>query len=56
MCENAERKKQKKDWLCKLIPIIYIKGSFYETPLYGHVQRDKQDCDKGRGMRSTQSP
>ena len=36
--------------------IVYIKGSFYETPLYGHVRSDKQDGDKGLGMRSGRSP
>ncbi len=34
------------------MPIIYVKESFYETPLYGDVRSDKQDGDKGRGMRS----
>ncbi len=34
------------------MPIIYIKGNCYETPLYGHVRSDKQDGDKGLGMRS----
>jgi hypothetical protein len=48
--------KTQKDWLRKLMAIIYIKGSFYETPLYGHVRGDKQDGDKGRGMRSRRSP
>jgi hypothetical protein len=38
------------------MPIIYIKGSFYETPLYGRVRSDKQDGDKGRGMRRRRSP
>ena len=38
------------------MPIIYIKGSFYETPLHGHVRSDKQDGDKGRGMRRRWSP
>jgi len=38
------------------MPIIYIKGYCYETPLYGHVQSDKQDGDKGQGMRSRRSP
>jgi hypothetical protein len=36
--------------------MIYIKGSFYETPLYGRVLSDKQDGDKGRGMRRRQNP
>ncbi len=28
------------------MPIIYVKGSCYETPLYDHVVGDKQDSDK----------
>jgi hypothetical protein len=34
----------------------FIKLSFYETPLYGRVQSDKQDGDKGQGMRRRRSP
>ncbi len=29
---------------------------FYVTPLYGHLGSNKQDGDKGRGMRSRRSP
>ncbi len=49
--EKAEKGK-----LRKLMPIIYIKGNCYETPLYGHVLGDKWNCDKRRGMRSGRSP
>jgi hypothetical protein len=28
------------------MPIIYIKGSCYETPLYDHVLGDRRDGDK----------
>ncbi len=57
-CEknNAGRKNRKGINYEKLMPIIYIKGSHYETPLYGFVRSDKQDGDKGRGMRSRWSP
>jgi hypothetical protein len=41
----CREERRKKNYLGKLMPIIYIKGSFYETPLYGHVRRDKQDSD-----------
>jgi hypothetical protein len=40
MSERKSRKAQ------KLVPIIYIKGSCYETPLYDHVLGDKRDSDK----------
>ncbi len=29
-----------------LVPIIYVKGSCYETSLYDHVLGDKRDGDK----------
>ncbi len=28
------------------MPIIYVKGSCFETPLYDHVLGDKRDSDK----------
>jgi hypothetical protein len=31
------------------MPIIYVKGSCFETPLYGHVRGNKRDGDKDRG-------
>jgi hypothetical protein len=54
MCEKS--KCRRKGNYAKLMPIIYIKGSFYETPLYGEVRSDKQDGDNGKGMRRKQSP
>ncbi len=39
-----------------IICIICIKGRFYETPLDDQVRSDKQDGDKGRGMRRMWSP
>jgi len=47
----AKKKSRRKGKYGKLMPIIYIKGSFYETPMHGHVRSDKQDGDKGQGMR-----
>jgi hypothetical protein len=34
----------------------FFKLSFYETPLYGRVQSDKQDSDNGQGLRRRRSP
>ncbi len=53
---NAGRKNRKGINHVKLMPIIFIKGSCYETPLCGQVRSDKQDGDKGQGMRSRRSP
>jgi hypothetical protein len=39
----------------KLMPIIYVKGSCFETPLYDHVPGNKRDGDKDRGMRKGRS-
>jgi hypothetical protein len=39
----------------KLMRIIYVKGSCYETPLYDRVPGNKQDSDKDRGMRKGRS-
>jgi hypothetical protein len=39
-------RKAEKGYLQKLVPIVYTKGSCYETPLYDHVLGDKQDSDK----------
>jgi hypothetical protein len=30
------------------MPIIFINGSCYETPLYGHVLGEKRNGDKAR--------
>ncbi len=30
------------------MPIIYVKGSCLETPLYDHVLGDKRDSDKDK--------
>ncbi len=48
MCgkEQCQNKKQKRVNCVKLMLIIYIKGSCYETPLYGHVLGNKQNGDK----------
>jgi hypothetical protein len=42
-----EREAEKVNCL-KLVPIIYIEGSCYETPLYDHVLGDKWDSDKDK--------
>ncbi len=39
-------KKSRKGLIAKLVPIICVKGSCYETPLYDHVLGDKRDSDK----------
>ncbi len=44
--EQCRKEKQKRVNCIKLVPIIYIKGSCYETPLYDHVLGDKRDSDK----------
>jgi hypothetical protein len=44
--EQYRKEKQKRVNCIKLVPIIYIKGSCYETPLYDHVLGDKRDGDK----------
>ncbi len=44
--EQCRKEKQKRVNCIKLVPIIYIKGSCYETPLYDHVLGDKRDGDK----------
>jgi hypothetical protein len=46
--EAAEKKKSKKKVYCKIkMPIIFIKGSCVETPLYTMCWVNK-DGDKGR--------
>ncbi len=55
-CVSCQEENRKKGKYAKLMPIIYIKGSFYETPLYGQVRSDKQDGNKGQGMRRRRSP
>ena len=48
MCgkELCRKKKQKRVNCVKLMLIIYIKRSCYETPLYGHVLGNKRNGDK----------
>jgi hypothetical protein len=48
MCgkEQCRKKKLKRANCVKLMLIIYIKGSCYETPLYGHVLGNKWNGDK----------
>ena len=50
MCgkEQCRKKKRKRVNCIKLMLIIYIKGSCYETPLYDHVLVDKWDGDKDK--------
>ncbi len=45
---NAGRKSRKRVKFVKLMLIIYIKGSCYETPLYGHVLGDKRTVIRTR--------
>ncbi len=44
--EQCRKRKGRKGLLKKLVPIIYVKESCYETPLYDHVLGDKMDSDK----------
>ncbi len=44
--EQCRKERQKRVNCAKLMPIIYIKGSCYETPLYDHVLGDRRDGDK----------
>jgi hypothetical protein len=46
--EQCRERKAEKGYLQKLMSIICIKGSCYETPLYDHVLGDKQDSDKDK--------
>jgi hypothetical protein len=48
-------KGKKSGLIAKLMPIICVKGSCFETPLYDHVTGNKQDSDKDRGMRKGRS-
>jgi hypothetical protein len=41
-------KSRKRVKFVKLMPIIYIKGNCYETPLYGHVLGDKRTVIRTR--------
>jgi hypothetical protein len=43
--EQLRKRKAKKGSLQKLVPIIYVKGSCYKTPLYDHVLGNKWDSD-----------
>jgi hypothetical protein len=38
------------------MPIIYIKGNCYETPLYGHVRSDEQDGEIGNRYEKWEEP
>ena len=49
--KQCRKEKQKRVNYVNLMPIIYIKGSCYETPLYGHVLGDKRNGDKRQGMK-----
>jgi hypothetical protein len=40
------KEKQKKVNYAKLMPIIYVRGNCYKTPLYNHMLGDKRDGDK----------
>jgi hypothetical protein len=44
--ERGRKEKQKRVNCIKLVPIIYIKGSCYETPLYDHMLGYKRYGDK----------
>jgi hypothetical protein len=44
--EQCRKRKAEKGYSQKLMPIIYVKGSCYESPLYDHVLGDKGDSDK----------
>jgi hypothetical protein len=44
---NEEKGKQE-GLIAKLMPIICVKGSSFETPLYDHVPGNKRDGDKDR--------
>jgi hypothetical protein len=44
--EQCRKNRQKRINCAKLMPIIYIKGSCYETPLYGRVLGNKRNGDK----------
>jgi hypothetical protein len=46
--EAMKEEKSKKGKLQKLMPIIYVKGSCFETPLYDQVPGNKRDSDKDR--------
>ncbi len=53
--EQCQERKAKRVNCEKLMPIIYVKGSCFETALYDHVLGDKRRGDKGRGMRKGRS-
>ncbi len=50
-----EGKRKQKGLIAKLMPIICVKGSCFETPQYDHVPGNKRDGDKDRGMRKGRS-
>jgi hypothetical protein len=52
--KQCREQRQEEGYLCKLMPMIYIKGNCYET-MYGNVRSNKQGGDKGQGMRSGRS-
>ncbi len=45
---SNEREGKQKGLIAKLMPIICVKGSCFETPLYDHVLGNKRDGDKDR--------
>ncbi len=53
---NAGRKSRKRVKFLKLMLIIYIKGSCYETPLYGHVLGDKRTVIRTRYEKWEEAP
>jgi hypothetical protein len=56
-CEKSNAGSKGKEWLIMQINANNLyQRKLYETSLYGHVRSDKQDGDKGLGMRSGRSP
>ncbi len=52
---SNEGKGKQKGLIAKLMPMICVKGSCFETPLYDHVPVNKRDGDKDRGTRKGRS-
>jgi hypothetical protein len=46
--KRNERKGKQKGLIAKLMPVICVKESCFETPLYDHVPGNKRDGDKDR--------
>ncbi len=53
--EATRGKESKKGLIAKLMQIMCVKGSCFETPLYDHELGNKRDGDKDRGMRKGRS-